>query len=95
MALLLASPPELSDFPPLLQSPPKFWFGDLVRYRPRREKAEVVGLSWQKTDDPACLDGWYYHLRLLNIDSSHFRACHIGGEWAEEMGHESDLVRIK
>lgn len=94
MALLAAKAPPTTDFLPLRQHAPKFWFGDIVRHRPSRQKCEVVGVSFQKTDAPDCLDGWYYHLRILNLDSPHFRTCHIGGNWAEEMGHEKDLVRI-
>lgn len=94
MPSLAVKAPPMRDFPPLLDSPPKFWFGDVVRHKPSREKAEVVGLQWQKTNDSACLDGWYYHLRLINPSPQRFITCHIGGDWAEEMGHERDLLRI-
>lgn len=97
MALPAASWPPTPNFPPLIQSPPKFWFGEVVRCKESRQKGRVVGVQWLDTGDPSCGDGWYYTIQLLKVDfdNPYFRLRHVGGSWAEESGHEKDFVRVR
>ncbi|HLO48648.1 MAG TPA: hypothetical protein VK211_09565 [Kamptonema sp.] len=87
----------LAEFPPLLETPPKYWFGDILRHKESGEKGQVVGLQWLGTGVPECWDGWYYTIQLLNIDfnNPHFRLRHVGGDWAEECGHEADYEPVR